>query len=296
MDNNIHIVCATDENYAPFASIMMKSVLMHTNSFIDFYVLDGGITTRTKKLIGKDLKKYKNKHLHYVDMSKFDLSRFPNIKHYSLNTFSRYFIPEIFSNLQKVLYMDVDIIVKQDINELWNQDMNGYPIAAVLEDFYSGNYQTLKNRIWPSYQGKDQYFNAGVMVLDIPKLQDMKFTDKTVEMTAQLYHKLSCPDQDVLNILFENNFKVLDYRFNYMPDHVYLLKKKHPEIKAIDPVVIHYTIQKPWKYVSLASDDFDKVLNKSGFRNFLQKKYHTKSIFHFFLFSKIPLFRWRKIK
>ena len=55
MDNVIHIVCATDENYAPFASIMMKSVLMHTKSFINFYILDGGVTARTKKLISKDL-------------------------------------------------------------------------------------------------------------------------------------------------------------------------------------------------------------------------------------------------
>ena len=296
MGNTIHIVCATDENYAPFASIMMKSVLRHTRSFVNFYILDGGIVTRTKKLIAKDLRSYRNKCVHYVDMKRFDLSRFPNIRHYSLNTFSRYFIPELFSDLKRVLYMDVDIIAKKDIAELYYQNMEKYPIAAVLEDFYEGNYKTLKTRIWPSYEGKDQYFNAGIILFDIPKLRNLEFTKKTIQLTTQLYHKLSCPDQDVLNILFENNFKVLDYRFNYMPDHFHLLKRKHPEIHTVDPVVIHYTAQKPWKDISLASGDFNEVACRSVFWKSLQKQYHTKFIAKFFLFGYIPLFHWRKHK
>ena len=227
-------------------------------------------------------------------MKKFDLNRFPNIRHYSLNTFSRYFIPELFSNLERVLYMDVDIIVKKDIAELYYQDMENYAIAAVLEDFYAENYTILKKRIWPQYQGKDHYFNAGVLLLDVQKLTKMDFTNKTVELTIQLFHKLSCPDQDVLNILFENNFKILDYRFNYMPDHIYLLKSKHPEIETVDPVVIHYTSEKPWKEVSSASDDFNEVMHQSVFKTRIQKNYHTKSTLRFFLFGNYPLFSWRK--
>ena len=88
MSNHIPVFCATDENYAPFASLMMKSVLMHTNSFIDFYIMDEGIKEKTKKLIKKDLKQYPNKKLHFVDMSKYSLNRFPDLAYYSLNTFS----------------------------------------------------------------------------------------------------------------------------------------------------------------------------------------------------------------
>lgn len=289
---HIPIFCASDENYAPFMTIMMRSVLMHTKSFIDFYIMDGGIVDKTKRLINKDLKSYKNKKLHYIDMKNFDLSRFPNIKHYSLNTFSRYFIPDLFPQLKKVLYMDVDIIVKKDILELYNQDLEGFPIGAVLEDFYEGNYTTLKEKIWPQYRCKDQYFNAGVLLLDVQKLNKMKFTDKTVEMTVQLFHKLACPDQDVLNILFENNFKKLDYRFNYMPDHIHLLQRKHPEISKIDPVVIHYTSQKPWKAKSLASVDFEEVLKKSRFKKIICRKYRKKITFSkYYLFGFIPLFK-----
>lgn len=293
MSNPIHVVCATDENYAPFASIMMKSVLEHTSSFVNFYVLDGGIKKRTKSLIAKDLKKYPNKCIQYIDMAKYDLDRFPNVKHYSLNTFSRYFIPEFLPNIQRVLYLDVDIIVTKDISELYNQDIDSFPIGAILEDFYEGNYTTLKQKIWPSYTGGDQYFNAGVLLLDIPTLTKMKFTEKAVNLTIQLFDKLSCPDQDVLNILFENNFKKLDYRFNFMPDHIHYLREKHPDLPSINPVVIHYTATKPWKDISLAQTEFDKIAKNSLFQKRLTKTYHTKSTSKFLLFGKIPLFTWR---
>ena len=71
--------------------------------------------------------------------------------------------------LKKILYIDVDVIIKDDIAELYNQNLGKYSVGAVLEDFYAGNYSTLKNKIWPAYQGKDRYFNAGVMLLDIQK-------------------------------------------------------------------------------------------------------------------------------
>lgn len=290
MSRSIHIVCATDENYAPFASIMMKSVLEHTSSFANFYVLDGGIQKKTKSLILKDLKKYPNKHIQYIDMAKYDLARFPNVKHYSLNTFSRYFIPQFLPNIQRVLYLDVDIIVTKDIAKLYNYNLDNFPIGAVLEDFYEENYTTLKQKIWPDYQGQDQYFNAGVLLLDIPKLNQMNFTDKAVNLTIQLFDKLSCPDQDILNILFENNFKKLDYRFNFMPDHIHHLREKHPNLSKIDPMVIHYSMIKPWKDLSLAQAEFDKIAQNSIFQKLLLTTYHTKSISKFSLFGKIPLF------
>ena len=293
MSNQIHIVCATDENYAPFASIMMKSVLEHTSSFVNFYVLDGGIQKKTKSLITKDLKKYPNKCIQYIDMTKYNLDRFPNVKHYSLNTFSRYFIPEFLPNIQRILYLDVDIIVTKDISELYNQDIDSFPIGAILEDFYEGNYTTLKQKIWPDYQGKDQYFNAGVLLLDIPKLIQMEFTKKAVNLTIQLFDKLSCPDQDVLNILFENNFQKLDYRFNFMPDHIHYLREKHPDMPEINPTVIHYSWIKPWKDISLAQSEFDKIAKNSIFQKRIHKTYHTKSIKKYTLFGKIPLFTWR---
>ena len=169
MSNNIPIFLACDDNYAPFLCTTIYSILEHTTSFIDFYVMDGGISQNNKIMIKNNLKSFKNYTIKYFNMSTFDVSKFPNVKHYSLNTFFRYFIPQLVPNLKKVLYLDVDIIVKKDIAFLYNQNLERYPLGAVLEDFYPNNYQNLKHKIYPQYKGGEHYFNAGVLLIDVQK-------------------------------------------------------------------------------------------------------------------------------
>ena len=292
MSEHIPIFCATDENYAPFASLMMKSVLIHTSSFIDFYIMNNGLLSKTKKLIQKDLKKYPNKKLHFVDMTEYDLSQFPEISHFSTNTFSRYFIPKIAPNLTKIIYLDVDIIVVGDISELYKQDLENHPLAAVPEDYLDGSKIQLKNQIWPLYKSSSSYFNAGVLLLDIPKLIQLHFTENAVNLTAQLYHKLSCADQDILNILFEDTYKKLDYRFNIPASREVFLYKKHPDVKNEKPIILHYSSNiKPWKHkLDNSSTYFDDTLRESVFYKPVIKKYRAKKKSKYYLFGFIPLF------
>lgn len=298
MSNRIPIFCATDENYAPFASLMMKSVLMHTESFIDFYIMDGGICDKTKKLIDKDLKKYPNKELHYIDMGKYDLSQFPNLAYYSLNTFSRYFIPDITPQLSKIIYLDVDIIVTDDIAGLYCQELNGCAIAAMPESKYfcNNSQNRVRQIVWPKYHKDSHYFNAGVLLLDIQKLIQMDFTQKAVDLTVALYHKLGCPDQDVLNILFENNYKELTYDFNFMVYYENNLKKRFPDIQSIKPSVIHYAVFKPWKEYSPFFEEFNAVLQTSVFCKRVMRQFRSQKTSKYYLFGCIPLFEKAKIK
>lgn len=294
---SIPVFLASDDNYAPFVATTIYSILENTNHNIDFYILDGGITNTSKQLIETSLSVFPHKNIKYFDMQKYGLERFPNIKHYSLNAFSRYFIPEIAKDLQKVIYLDVDIIVKGDIADLYQQDLEGYPLAAVLEDFYAGNYQTLKEKIYPAYQGDDKYFNTGVMVMDLEKFRDGNISQQAIEKTIELYDKLNCPDQDILNIIFENNFKILDYKYNFMPDHLELLQTKHPEIKSVEPVIIHYTGQKPWKSYGRCAVDFTRVLQKTMFRETVAKRFaqgQNSKDKMIYLFNLLPLYKIKR--
>ena len=288
-DKSIPVFLACDDNYAPFLCTAMYSMLLHTKSKIDFYVMDGGISKESKKLITESLKKFKNKNIKYFDMSGFGLERFPNLHHYSLNAFSRYFIPELTPDLQKVLYIDVDVIIKDDIAELYNQKLGKYAIGAVLEDFYAGNYTILKNKIWPQYKGGDQYFNSGVLLLDVQKFIKNNYAQKLIDLTIKLYDKLNCPDQDVLNILFDGKFKILDYRYNFMPDHLLMLQEKHSERGEVEPLVIHYTWKKPWKEKSLCSADFDEILQQTLFAKIVKQRFTTS-------ITKSPSTKQKKIK
>lgn len=291
-DLRIPIFLASDDNYAPFAATMMFSVLENTQAAIDFYVLDGGISEVNKAFIRKALERFSHKTLTYFDMSTYGLERFPDVKHYSLNTFSRYFISSLQPDLGKVLYLDVDIIVKGDIAGLYAQDLEGKPVGAVLEDFYEGNYTRLKQDIYPAYDGGDCYFNAGVMLMDVQKLIAGGYEAKMVWLTTELFDKLNCPDQDVFNILFSHNFKVLDYKYNFMPDLAGKLRKKHPETQSLEPVVVHYTVGKPWKSDCAMKADFDRVLAETPFAGFVASKYADRKIERcYYLFGILPLLK-----
>ena len=114
----------------------------------------------------------------------------------------------------------------------------------------------------------------------------MNFTQEAIALTSQLYHKLVCADQDVLNILFENNYKKLEYRFNFFPARLVHSK----DILLSSPVIVHYTSLKPWKENTPFKEDFDEILRSSVFYKRVVKKYRSKKISKFYLFGFIPLF------
>lgn len=275
MNCSIPIFLASDDNYAPFVATTIVSIVKNTKSFIDFYILDGGILKRNKRKIFKIKNRYNNFSIEFIDMKYAGLERFPNIEHYSLNTFSRYFIPDLKPDLNKILYLDVDIIVKDDISKLYNQDLGDYPVGAVLEDFYPNNYLHLK-KICPTYKGGSNYFNAGVLLLNLDYFRKNNLTQKLIDITIQLKDVLSCPDQDVFNFIFENNFKILDYKFNFMPDHKdYILKLgKKEAIEAIDnPIILHYTGRKPWLTMQAErANDFWEIAKETSFYRMLKLK------------------------
>lgn len=225
---NIPTFLASDDNYAPFVGTTICSIIKNTKSNVDFYILDGGISEENKNKIYSLTKKKKNISIEFITIEKEKLEKFPNIEHYSLNTFSRYFIPECKPKLNKIIYLDVDIIVKGDIAKLYNQDLEEFPLGAILEDFYLGNYTYLKKTI-PEYHGGSNYFNAGVLVLNLDYFRKNNLTQILINKTLELANILNTADQDVFNLVFENNFKALDYKFNFMPDHFELLKTLHPQ-------------------------------------------------------------------
>ena len=268
----IPIFLASDDNYAPFLTTTMFSVLENTSELIDFHILDNKISTQSKEKLLKSLERFQNKKITFHDTSNYNLSKFPDVAHYTTTAFARYFIPEMIKGRQKVIYLDSDMIIKGDIKELYEQDLGQYPLGAVLEDFAS-NYIYLKENIYPEYAGKDQYFNSGMLLIDLKKFQENNYTEQLVNMTVKLHDKLNAPDQDVFNIIFQNNFKVLDYKYNFMPDLEFLIHQKHPNLLKIKPLILHYIAGKPWKKLSCRNRDFWDVLICTEFEDFVKEKF-----------------------
>lgn len=287
----VPVYLACDENYVPYLATAMYSILKNTTSHINFFILDGGILPKSKLLLKKSLEAFNNFDIEYLDITKYNLNRFPNLRHYSLNAFSRYFIPKVTPNIVKGIYLDVDIIVKKDITDLFNIELEHFPLAAVSEDFYGDNAYYLKNNIYPEYKSGLLYFNTGVLLVNISEFIKKDYCSKLINLTIKYSDKLSCPDQDVFNIVFEDNFKILDYKYNFMPDYYNKLVAYRPEIADTikdDAYILHYTRYKPWKSRKAAAfKDFWDIAEKTLFIDRIKHTYETNQ---YNLIKKVCLF------
>ncbi len=208
--NVIPVFFASNEKYAPYVAVSMASILYNTNSFINFYIIDGGITNSTKKLIELLNKKFDNFSIEFIkiDTDKF-FSDFADNKIYgSLDIYSRFLIPILKPSLNKVIYLDADTIVIDDINKLYSENIDNYYIGAVDETTSASCPKEMD--ISPSHR----YFNSGVLLINSKKWREENIINKLFELGKKYSKYLAYPDQDILNKAFENNYKILDNKYN----------------------------------------------------------------------------------
>lgn len=135
--------------------------------------------------------------------------------HVSISTYNRFLIPKLKPEFGKVLYLDVDIIATGDIAELYSIDLGDYALAAVKESFLSGEQlMEIQNRL--NLRAVQDYFNAGVLLINNKKWQELEILNRILDVEKQYKNKLKYADQDVLNIIFDSQCKIIPAKYNYM--------------------------------------------------------------------------------
>ena len=257
--DKIDIVIAADDNYAQHCCVLITSILLNNSNYFNFHILDGGISKKNKILI-EELKQIKSFSINYYEMNKYNYSFLPlNRSWISISTYYRLFLTDILSDtIQKVLYLDCDIVVDGNILELWNEDINEF-YAAVIEDESSINHA---KRLGLKY-----YFNAGVLLLNLKKLRESDFQNSWIEYFKINENIITMQDQDILNGVFNNNVKNLPLKWNANtkifdkkdnPHNHYYSSKDVSDAKK-NRVIIHYTGHaKPWNFYNLLKSPYKK--------------------------------------
>ncbi len=269
MKNNISIVYICDEKYVMPTCVSIQSIYENRKvSVYDIYIIGVDLSQKSKnriksiKLSGINIhllefeNKYKDLNTNHVYVSKAALFKFD--------------IPNILPDLDKVLYLDGDTIVLDDLSELFNTDITEY-YAGVVRDFPA--YYVRKD-----YEevGLYDYFNSGVMLMNLNNLRNNKIPEKLLEYKLQS-NSTRYMDQDCFNVIFSGHIKFLDPKYNYMSSHVDLYKKFY--LKDGKPVIVHFASSKPWeKYELNYGCLWDKFYLNSNFGGgaFLARKYIYK--------------------
>ncbi len=240
----IPIFLSSDNNYAPFVATTIASICDNTNSFCEFYVLDGGIREENRIKIESLKLKFKNFSLEFIRIDERWLSSIDYrtaTPYVTISTYNRLLIPQLKTDIDRALYSDVDVIVLGDIAKMYNENLHGHIIGAIADECAArnNNLKRLKSFGFPS---ANNYFNAGNLLIDCKKWRENNVTEELFLVEKRFRDKLGLADQDVMNIYFQNNFQPLSNRYCYFAQDAF------SPCQPKDLVVRHFAGRiKPWQ-------------------------------------------------
>ena len=271
---NIPIFLSSDNNYAPLVATTMASILANTKSFIEFYVLDGGIFPGNVEKIKSLKTSFDNFSIEFIKIDYDKYFKDFNVRnHWTKAVYTRLLIPDIKPEIDRAIFMDVDVIVTGDINELFKVNLEGHTLAAAWEKWAEHGIN-LKHKIRMELSGTHKYFNAGVLLLDCKKWRNNNTLEKLFSIANKYKDRLDLQDQDMLNKCFDNNYKVLPEKYNYLTTNYYVYEKQseyiirhltgnvrpwqlNPSTSSIVPNVADF-----WYYAKM-TPFYDELLSKT---------------------------------
>lgn len=208
--NEINICFICDEKYAVQTAVAIYSIkkVKDLSTVYNIYILGDKLTNNSITLLKKNTDKNFFVNILAINHNEFDDLQIQDI-HVSKAALCKFYIARIFSKLDKILYLDSDIIVKKDLKSLFNNDISNF-YAAVVKDYKAMNYnppQTVKLKI-----NHKAYFNSGVMLLNLEKIRNDKLEEKLINyrFTGINYFM----DQDAFNVVFGENVKYISFLNN----------------------------------------------------------------------------------
>jgi lipopolysaccharide biosynthesis glycosyltransferase len=275
-DDDIVLVCAADDAYAMPLAVTVRSLLdkLNTDRRVQLFVLNGGLSSvNCERLV----KSWDDSRLKIVWV-KPDLRLVSDLKtnsHISASAYLRLLMPEVLpANLDRVIYVDADVLVQRDIGELWDVPMHGHA-ALAGQDFAApwmnsavmiprtNDCSKLLSAVTPVANYRElgiaaeaPYFNSGVMVVDLNRWRREKIAEKCLACLRENREHVLFWDQYALNVVLYKNWGQLDKRWNQAA-HIYLYpswqespfdREMYDRLRA-DPWIVHFcSPTKPWHY------------------------------------------------
>lgn len=252
MREKLVIVCACNNEYAPYCGVMITSIFCNNREHeIEINILSNYIDTINRAKFEELARLYSKKiFIIHVDNNFFENlpvgGRFVNI---SIETYYRLKIVSLFPQYDKILYLDCDMIVRHDLKDLWETDISDYAIGSIQDNVYMVKSST--ERL--CYPISLSYYNAGMGLYNLAFLREFQFDKKVSDFINNNLESILFHDQDILNVVCKGHFKSISVRWNMLD--VFLKKNPHlPQERLADlekwiedPGIIHFSAKyKPW--------------------------------------------------
>lgn len=266
----VPVFFATDDNYAPFLAVTFKSILDNASKDFSykFYVLTTNLSSSYEKRIKEfESEDVKIEFIFLKETIEKIKAKFHLRDYYSIETYYRFFIANMFPQYDKVLYCDCDVIVLGDIAELYNHNIDNYLVGACPEEVMT------EVKIFGDYVEQaldvecEKYFNAGVMLMNLDGFRKENIEEKFFDMLQKYTFRVT-QDEDYLNVLCKGKVKLFHLGWNKTAF-------KNDKFNDKDLKLIHYKIHwKPWHYDGVLYENhfWDYAKQTSFYEEILNKK------------------------
>lgn len=210
--------------YSKFTGTAMLSLFENTSSEVTVHILHDDTLTNENRDKFLELTNRYNQNLKFYNVEELcadKLNKYvelvPQVKNARVikGAFFKFLIHEVLDkNIEKVIYLDSDIIVNLDINELWQINLGDHPIAAVLEKDNNTPISRYSDICRDGVVKEENYFNSGVLLMDLNIFREKDNEILSgIQFTSE-HSRRSLADQDVLNYCFSTSFLKLHVKFN----------------------------------------------------------------------------------
>ncbi len=266
---------ATDDNYCTHLGVCLTSIMENNKkNEISFHLLNNNISKGNIEKINQIDEKYKNLHVHYYDFNKYftendyvDIfdenlkgkNSFFNLL--GISTFARLFLADILpETIDKILYLDCDMIVLNDLSELYNTNIKDYYCAGCIES-------NIPKYVYYGKHSDTPFINAGTLLINLKKWRQENFRQQCIDLIKEYPDKNFLHDQNIINIVARDKIKFVSSKFNANTRNYYVnygkilkLHKTFGSIEKFDseeqmketlknPTIIHFQSQiwdRPW--------------------------------------------------
>ena len=256
VNKGVPVAMALDDNYVFPTIVAITSAMenIHETNEYSFYLMHPKEFKEESKAKMKSLeKKYEGKcHIHLINMGE----QFKNANdkgHITTPAYYRLALSELLVNLDKIIWLDGDTLVLQDLNQMYDIDMEGLYYRGFLDNNVDGTL---------SFGFKSEhYICAGVMLINLKELRKDDMVKKFNTFIEENNSRLVQHDQTVINVVCADKIGVLPPKFgmfNYIASEdrcaqysdVLIAKDKYTHedmINALNDLCILHCVDKPWK-------------------------------------------------
>lgn len=265
MNQQIPIFFTIDNAYAPFLSVALNSAIKNASkerNYIAIVLHEGLNDENCKKLKSLETENFK---IELTPMkANFEalddrMSNRLRCDYFTLTIYFRLFIPAMFPQFDKGIYIDSDVVITDDLSHLFDTDIGDNFIGA-CNDLSIADVPELvaytENAVGVE---KGEYINSGVLLMNLKKMRECDFEGHFLNLLNEYHFDCIAPDQDYINAMCNGKIHYLDAYWDAMPNDA--------KPKLENTGIIHYNLfSKPWCYDNIQyEEEFWQYAKDSGF-------------------------------